>query len=99
MLDRRLDDFFAKTAVPHLKNMQQEFFTLALGGPSKYSDMDLARAHQGRSIKAQHFKAFVDILFETLSEFDLTEDERYQIVSSLNTYVDDIVEDGQAGVI
>jgi len=75
-----------------LKKMQKEFFGIALGGPSEYSDFQLSHAHQGRDIKTSHFSKFVDILFLTLSDYDLTEEERYKIITHINTYVYDIVD-------
>ena len=89
-------DFFKDVPMPHLKNMQKEFFTIALGGPSEYSDIKLRHAHQGKDIKTSHFNKFVSILFATLSEIDLSEDERYLMISQINTYVDDIVDDTES---
>ena len=75
--------------------MQKEFFSIALGGPGAFSDFNLSHVHQGRNIKTAHFSTFVNILFSTLSELDLTEEERYQIISRINTYVDDVVDDSE----
>ena len=97
--DKQLREFFKDTSMDKLKVMQGEFFSLALGGAGQYSDIDLRRAHQGRDINTKHFKIFVDYLFETLQDFYLSEDERMQIISAINTYVEEITEDGQAGLI
>ena len=94
--EESLRDFFEHIPMQQLKNMQKEFFTIALGGPSKYSDIKLTHAHQGKGIKTAHFSTFVDLLFSTLSELDLNEDERYLIISQVNTYVDDIVDDTES---
>ena len=94
--DKELAKFFSSTHIDQLKNMQKEFFSLALGGPSKYSGLDLSHAHQGRAIQTVHFKSFVNHLFDTLSEFELTENERYQIIAEINRYVDDIADDSAA---
>ena len=91
--DEDIGVYFSNVPMQQLKSMQKEFFTIALGGPSKFSDINLRHAHHGKGIKPVHFKAFVNILFETLADFKLSEDERYQIISDLNTYVDDIVDD------
>ena len=91
--DEEIGEYFTDVPMQQLKSMQKEFFTIALGGPSKFSDINLRHAHHGKGIKPVHFKVFVNILFETLAEFELNEDERYQIISDLNTYVDDIVDD------
>ena len=94
--DKDLVGFFSNTPIDQLKKMQKEFFTLALGGPIEYSGLSLSHAHQGRGIRAVHFKGFVNHLLETLSEFELSEDEQYQIITDINRYVDDIAEDSAA---
>lgn len=96
LADEKLASFFSNTSMEPLKNMQKEFFSVALGGPIQYSDMDLSRAHQGRGIRVAHFKDFVEHLIKTLSEFDLSEDEVNQIISDINTYVSDIADDSEA---
>ena len=96
LADASLRDFFHGVPMAQLKNMQKEFFSIALGGPSEYSDFQLSHAHQGKGINARHFSTFVNILFSTLSEFDLSEEERYQIVTHINTYVDDVVDYSQS---
>jgi hemoglobin len=96
MSDDSLADFFKNVPMGQLKNMQKEFFSIALGGPSEFSDFKLSHVHQGKNIKTAHFKTFVYILFSTLSELNLSEDERYQIISQINTYVDDIVDDTES---
>ncbi|NND00794.1 MAG: group 1 truncated hemoglobin [Gammaproteobacteria bacterium] len=97
--DDSINQFFSTTSMDQLKNMQQEFFSLALGGPSKYSDIDLSMAHKGKGIQTRHFKAFVENLFSTLAEFDLNENDRYEIISTLNTYVEEITDDSPGSVI
>ncbi len=87
-----LGDFFYDVPMERLKKMQKEFFSIALGGPSEYSDFQLSHAHQGRDINSGHFRKFVDILFLTLADYDLSEEERYKIITHINTYVYDIVD-------
>jgi hemoglobin len=89
--DDSLRDFFLGVQMGHLKKMQEEFFSIALGGPSEYSDIELAHAHHGKDINARHFDRFVSIFFSVLEELDMSEDERYQVISQINTYVNDIV--------
>lgn len=96
--DEELFDFFNAVPMERLKNMQKEFFTVALGGPGGYSDSELSHAHHGKNIEKQHFKTFVEILFSTLSEFELDEEDRFQIISQINTYVDDIVSDHESSI-
>ncbi|MFT6407976.1 MAG: hemoglobin [Arenicella sp.] len=98
LADDSLHNFFHRVPMAQLKHMQKEFFSIALGGPSEYSDFQLAHAHQGLDIKTSHFTTFVNILFSTLSELDLNEEERFQIISQINTYVDDIVDASESSM-
>ena len=98
LADENLSEFFKNTPMQRLKQMQKEFFTIALGGPETYSGLSLSHAHQGKGIYAKHFKAFVDHLLATLSEFNLSEDERYQIISDVNHYVGDVTDDSAAPI-
>lgn len=96
LTDKDLADFFKNTSMQQLKNMQKEFFTIALGGPGEYSGLSLAHAHQGRGIYAKHFQAFVGHLLDTLTELNLTEQERYQVISDVNRFVEDVTDDSAA---
>jgi hemoglobin len=56
-----------------------------------YSGRPVRHAHQGRRIRREHFQAFVEHLFRTLSDYALTEQERYDIIARINTYADDVI--------
>jgi hemoglobin len=92
--DPMLRHFFDNVALNKLRRMQIEFFTAALDGPIHYSGRPVIHAHHGLNITRQDFQAFVGHLFETLARYPLSEDERYAIISRINTYADDIVGSG-----
>jgi hemoglobin len=92
--DAALRPFFNDVALNKLRRMQIEFFTAALDGPSRYTGRPLIHAHHGLNITRQHFQAFVGHLFETLAHYPLGEDDRYAIISRINTYADDIIGSG-----
>lgn len=94
--DPTLRPFFEGVELEKLQRMQSEFFSSALGGPSTYSGSTMQHAHQGLHIKPEHFQAFVGHLFDTLKEYDLTEDERYAIIARINTSADDVFSSGTA---
>lgn len=96
LADDSLRNFFHNVSMDRLKRMQKEFFSIALGGPGVFSDFSLSLVHQGRNIKTSHFSRFVDILFSTLADQDITDEERFQIISRVNTYVDDIVDNSDS---
>ena len=92
--DPELHPFFHDVPVEKLKRMQRDLFSSALGGPVSYSGRPLAHAHHGLGIKPKHFQSFVGHLFSTLKTFDLTEEDRDEIISRINLMVDEIVGGG-----
>jgi len=96
--DKTLRPYFKGVQLDKLYRMQFEFFSVALGGPTAYSGRTLHHAHRGLGISREHFQAFVEHLFEALKDFPLSADERYAIISRINTYVDDIIGAGSTSI-
>jgi hemoglobin len=92
--DRNLRPYFQGVELDKLYNMQFEFFSVALGGPSSYTGRTLQQAHRGRKISRDHFHIFVQHLLETLKEYPLTSKERHAIIARINTFADDVIGDG-----
>lgn len=95
--DPELAPFFAHASVDHLKTMQRELFSQALGGPFVYSGRPIREVHHGRGITMQHFQKFTDHLLETLEAFHLSKSEVNQIISRLNVDADKIVGQSNSG--
>jgi len=91
MADPELRPYFDHADLGGLRRMQVEFFAAALDGPIRYSGRPVIHAHHGRHITRRHFQAFVEHLFATLADHDLSEDDRYTIIARINTYVDDVI--------
>ena len=89
--DGELAPFFKNTSIEKLRSMQKEFFTVALGGESSYSGRPLSYVHHGLGIKPRHFQRYVELLDATLVSFNLSDDDHREIISRINTYVDEIV--------
>jgi len=92
--DPSLRPFFDHVGLNKLRRMQVEFFSAALDGPIHYTGRPVIHAHHGLHITRQHFQAFVEHLFETLARYPLSEDDRYAIISRINTYADDVIGTG-----
>lgn len=88
--DPALAPFFKHTSMDRLHRMQIEFFTVALDGPVAYSGTAIGHAHQGLKISLPDFQRFVKHLFDSLSDFGLSEDERYKIVQRVSKYADEV---------
>ena len=94
--DSLLGPFFAETSLEKLTRMQEQFFTIALGGPAKDTNISLVDAHQGRGIERQHLTRFTDHLLETLREVGVGDSEASEVVAKIATYSGEIV--GDVGV-
>ena len=92
--DPELRPYFDHVPLDKLRRMQVEFFSAALDGPTRFTGTPVIHAHQGRRITRQHFQAFVEHLFATLADLSLDENDRYEIISRINTYADDVVGSG-----
>jgi len=64
--DPGLAPFFDGVDMDALTHMQQEFFTVALGGPVAYAGSTLSATHAGRGIEAHHVAAFSRHLIDTM---------------------------------
>lgn len=94
LADPSLAPYFRDVSMDKLLRMQFEFFAAALGGEVKYTGRPVVHAHQGHKISLSAFQRFVHCFFETLNPYSLSEAERYEIVSRLNGYANDIVGEG-----
>ncbi len=88
--DPLLAPFFEGIPPERLQRMQREFFAAALDGPVRYTGRPLVEVHAGLGIQARHLARFLEHLLATLSDRDLSERDRYDIYSRINTYANDI---------
>ena len=93
MGDEALRPFFEHSSMDTLRRMQREFIAAAVGGPIVYAGRSLREAHADRGITKGHFQKFVHHLLEALKAHDLSEEDAYEVISRLNTYVDDVIGD------
>ena len=92
--DQKLAHFFRGVPVEKLRRMQIELFTSALDGPVTYGGRSLSHAHHGLGIGPHDMKRFVDHLFETLNGFEISDQDRNEIISRINKMADEIMGEG-----
>ena len=88
--DEELAPFFSNTSFDHLRTMQREFLTLALGGEGEYTGRPLSHVHHGMGIKPHHFQLFVDHLADVLKDHDIPETEMTEVIDRVNILADEI---------
>lgn len=89
--DVRINTFFAKTDIPHLKEMLVEQICQASQGPCQYSGRDMKTVHTGLQIEDAHFDALVEDLTKALEKFNVPEKEKSELVGALGPMRGDIV--------
>ena len=91
--DQKLAPFFRNVPIEKLRRMQIELFTSALDGPVTYGGRPLSHAHYGLGIGPHDVKRFVDHLFGTLEEFEISDHDRNEIISRINKMADEVMGD------
>ena len=89
--DTRINSFFAKTDIPHLKQMLVEQICQATGGPCQYSGKDMRTAHEGMNITDDQFNALVGDLKKSLDKFKVGDKEQNELLTALGGMKGDIV--------
>ena len=83
LADPELASFFANTPMDRLRHMQREFIAVALGNETEMEAWDLARAHGGRGIQAEHYVRFVRHLTDALAEIGVSMDDACAVANRL----------------
>ena len=90
--DKRINGFFAKADIPHLKSALVDQICAGTGGPCTYGGKDMKSAHSGMGIRTKDFNALVQDLGKTLNKFKVPKKEQGELVAILAPMKADIVE-------
>jgi hemoglobin len=88
LLDGRVNRWFAHAAsspenTALYKAKLSDFLCQSLGGPCKYSGLDMVTAHKGRGVTADAFNAVVEDLVATLDKFKVPQKEKADLLKVL----------------
>ncbi len=89
--DQRINHYFAKTNLTHLKAMLVDQICAGSGGPCKYKGRDMKTAHKGMGISDADFKALVEDLVKALDKFKVAKKEQDDLLGLLGPMKGDIV--------
>ena len=89
--DPVLGPFFVHTSLEKLTQMQEQFFTIALGGPKTDNEISLFKSHQGRGIEQRHMVRFTDHLLGTLKEDGIEESNASDIIARIESFSGEIL--------
>lgn len=81
--DQKINMFFAKTDIPHLKMELVDQVCAATGGPCTYTGKDMKSAHKGMNINDEQFNALVGDLTHALNDFNVGSREQGELIGAL----------------
>ena len=89
--DKRINARFAKTNIPHLKQMLVEQVYQATGGPCTYTGKSMKDAHKGMKITEAEFNALVEDLAMSLDKHNVAVADKSELLTALGGMKGDIV--------
>ena len=89
--DKRINARFAKTNIPHLKQMLVDQVCSATGGPCTYTGKSMKDAHKGMKITDADFNALVADLTQSLDKHNVGAQEKTELLTALGSMKGDIV--------
>jgi len=95
MTDDPLGRFWAHRGEDGLQREKQllvDFLCNASGGPMYYTGRDMTLAHRGMRISSSDWQRFTEHLKKTLGSFELADSEVSDVVASIESTKDEIVE-------
>ncbi|MGI5273407.1 group I truncated hemoglobin [Nonomuraea sp. CA-218870] len=89
--DADLKPYFAGIDLPRLKRHMVVLLCSVLGGPDPYEGRDLAEAHRGLDITAEHYAKVGEILVSVLRGAGVSDEVLRHVVLTLNEVESSIV--------
>lgn len=89
--DDRINKFFEKTDIAHLKQMLVDQICAATGGPCEYTGKDMKTVHTGMNITEEQWNATVEDLVKALDGAGVQAKEKEELLGALGGMKGDIV--------
>ena len=89
--DKRINRYFRKADIPHLKMALVDQLCQATGGPCTYTGGSMREVHHGMKITSKAFDALVQDLVKTLNKFNVPQPEQQELLGLLGPMKTDIV--------
>lgn len=89
--DPDLGPFFEDADVEKLRRTQTDFLCEAAGGPETYDAAPVREAHLHLPFTPSHIQRAVDLLYESLDEFDVPDEDAERVVQAIAAYTDDLL--------
>jgi hemoglobin len=89
--DNRINVYFARTDIPHLKMELVSQLCQATGGPCTYTGRSMRDVHHNMHVTDAAFNALVEDLVKTLNKFKVPAKEQQELLGILGPLKSDIV--------
>ncbi len=92
--DERIARFFANVDMKRQANKQKAFLTMVLGGPNRYTGLDMARGHARlipMGLNDSHVDAVIENLGSTLRELGVGDADIAEVAALANSVRDDVL--------
>ena len=89
--DPDLGPFFEDADVEKLRRTQTDFLCEAAGGPETYDATPVREAHLHVPFEPAHIERAVELLYESLAEFDVPDEDAEKVVQAVAAYTDDLL--------
>lgn len=91
LADEELGPFFNDADIEILRQTQTDFLCEAAGGPETYDAAPVREAHLHIPLTQGHIQRAVELLNESLDEFDVPDEDAEQIVQAIAVYEEDLL--------
>ena len=91
--DESLGPFFEGANMASLRRTQTDFLCEAAGGPETYDAAPIREAHSHVPFEPEHIERAVELLYESLDEFDVAPEDADAVVGAVAAYEDDLLAD------
>lgn len=91
LADDDLGPFFEDADVESLRRTQTDFLCEAAGGPETYDAAPVREAHLDVPFTPAHIERAVELLYESLDEFDVPDDDADAVVQAVAQYEEELL--------
>lgn len=91
LADDELGPFFEDANMEMLRQTQTDFLCEAAGGPEIYDAAPVREAHLHIPFTAGHIQRAVELLYESLAEYDVPDEDAEKIVQEIAAYEEDLL--------
>jgi hemoglobin len=89
--DEDLGPFFEGSDMEKLRRTQTDFLCEAAGGPETYDAEPVREAHLHVPFTPEHIQRAVELLYESLDEFDVPDDDADAVVEAVAAYEEELL--------